>query len=72
MSAVFKKMEENAIPPSEVAEVILGAVTSDEPQLRYTVGSDASKILTARKNMSDKEFGNLIKDTFMLTEKANQ
>jgi hypothetical protein len=45
MSAVFKKMEENAIPPSEVAEVILGAVTSDDPQLRYTVGSDASKLL---------------------------
>jgi short-subunit dehydrogenase len=64
MSKTFKKMEENAMHPSEVAKSILDAVTSDDPQLRYVVGNDATKIIEARKNMSDMEFGDLIKDQF--------
>jgi short-subunit dehydrogenase len=60
----FKEMEENVKSPSVVAKVILEAVTSDNPQLRYIVGEDASKTIEARKNMSDKEFGNLIKKQF--------
>ena len=60
----FKEMEEDVISPSVVAKVILEAVTSDNPQLRYIVGEDASKTIEARKNMSDKEFGNLIKKQF--------
>jgi NAD(P)-dependent dehydrogenase (short-subunit alcohol dehydrogenase family) len=66
MSKTFKKMEENAMHPSEVAKTILDVVTSDDPQLRYVVGNDATKIIEARKNMSDKEFGNLIKDQFKI------
>ena len=57
-------MEENAISPSEVAKAILDAVTSDNPQLRYVVGNDAARMMEARKNMSDREFGNLIKKQF--------
>jgi NAD(P)-dependent dehydrogenase (short-subunit alcohol dehydrogenase family) len=66
MSKTFKKMEENAMHPSEVAKTILNVVTSDDPQLRYVVGNDATKIIEARQNMSDKEFGNLIKDQFKI------
>jgi NAD(P)-dependent dehydrogenase (short-subunit alcohol dehydrogenase family) len=66
MSKTFKKMEENAMHPSEVAKTILDVVTSDDPQLRYVVGNDATEIIEARKNMSDKEFGNLIKDQFKI------
>lgn len=66
MSKTFKKMEENAMRPSEVAKTILNVVTSDDPQLRYVVGNDATKIIEARQNMSDKEFGNLIKDQFKI------
>jgi hypothetical protein len=33
-------------------------------KLRYVVGNDATKTLEARKDTSDKEFGNLIKDQF--------
>jgi short-subunit dehydrogenase len=62
----FKKMEENAMHPSKVAKTVLDATTSDDPQLRYVVGNDASKILESRKNMSDMEFGNLIKDQFKI------
>jgi short-subunit dehydrogenase len=60
----FKEMEQNAMNPSEVAKTILDAVTSDNPQLRYVVGEDAAKTIEARKNMSDKEFGDLIKNQF--------
>ena len=64
MSEAFKKIEQNTIHPSEVAKVILDAVTSDDPQLRYVVGNDSARIMEARKNMSDREFGNLIKKQF--------
>jgi short-subunit dehydrogenase len=64
MSEAFKKIEQNAIHPSEVAKVILDAVTSDDAQLRYLVGNDAAMLMEARKNMSDREFGSLIKKQF--------
>ena len=44
-------MEQNTISPSVVANTILDAVTSNNPQLRYVVGEDAAKTLEARKNM---------------------
>jgi hypothetical protein len=46
----------NASPPEEVAKVILHALTTENPQLRYTVGNEAATIIQARMNMSDKEF----------------
>jgi short-subunit dehydrogenase len=60
----FEVMEQNVISPSVVARTILDAVTSDNPQLRYVVGEDAAKTIEARKNMPDKEFGDLIKKQF--------
>ena len=41
----------------EVAKVILQAITSKNPQLRYIVGTS---IIQARMNMSDKEFQKMI------------
>jgi NAD(P)-dependent dehydrogenase (short-subunit alcohol dehydrogenase family) len=63
----FKSMMDNSSssPPEEVAKVILQAVTSENPQLRYTVGNDAATILQAKRTMSDEEFGNLIKQQFL-------
>ncbi|MGH9976151.1 MAG: short-chain dehydrogenase/reductase, partial [Nitrososphaeraceae archaeon] len=66
VSKAFKKMEENSIHPSEVAKTILDVVMSEDPQLRYIVGNDATKMIEARKNMPDREFGNLIKDQFKI------
>ena len=54
-------MAEYSMHPSEVAKVILQAVTSDNPDFRYIVGKDAAMSLETRRNMSDREFGNLIK-----------
>ena len=59
----FKSMMENASsssPPEEVAKVILQAITSKNPQLRYTVGNDAATIIQARMNMPDKEFRKMV------------
>jgi hypothetical protein len=40
-----------------MAKVILQAVTSESPQLRYTVGNDAATIIQAKRAMTDAEFG---------------
>jgi short-subunit dehydrogenase len=61
MSEAQKQMAQNSMHPSEVAKVILRAVTSDNPDFRYIVGKDAAMSLEARRNMSDVEFENLIK-----------
>jgi NAD(P)-dependent dehydrogenase (short-subunit alcohol dehydrogenase family) len=63
----FKSMMENASsPPEEVAKVILQAITSENPQLRYTVGNDAAAIIQARMNMPDKEFRKMVIQNFSL------
>ena len=61
ISEYFKQWSQNAIHPSEVAKVILQAVTSDNPDFRYVVGKDVAMALESRRNMSDKEFHDSIK-----------
>ncbi|MGI0032795.1 MAG: SDR family oxidoreductase [Nitrososphaeraceae archaeon] len=63
----FKLMMENeSSPPEEVAKVILGVVTSENPQLRYTVGNDAATMIQARVNMSDNQFKKMIIQNFFI------
>ena len=62
----FKSRMENvssSSPPDEVAKVILQAITSKNPQLRYIVGTS---IIQARMNMSDKEFQKMIMQSFSI------
>ena len=66
MSEYFKQWAQNLAHPSEVAKVILQAVTSDNSDFRYIVGKDAAMALESRRNMSDREFQNLIKKQFSL------
>ena len=61
MSEAVKQVTQNTIHPSDVAKAILEAVTSDTPDFRYVVGKDGTMIIEARKNMSEREFQNLIK-----------
>jgi NAD(P)-dependent dehydrogenase (short-subunit alcohol dehydrogenase family) len=61
MSEYFKQWAQNLTHPSEVAKVILQAVTSDNPDFRYVVGKDAEMTLESRRSMSDREFQNMIK-----------
>lgn len=50
--------------PVEVAKVILQAVTSNDPTIRYMVGDDAIQMMQARRGMSDLEFEGLVKQRF--------
>ncbi len=62
----FKSMMENvssSSPPEEVAKVILQAVRSENPELRYTVGTT---IIQARMNMPDREFRKMIMQNFSM------
>ena len=61
MSEYFKQWAQNVTHPSEVAKVILQAVTSDNPDFRYVVGNDAKMTLESRRSMSDREFQDMIK-----------
>ena len=51
-------MNNNHSPPKQIAEVILEAITSKDPEVRYLVSDDAEEIMKVRKNASDKEFEN--------------
>jgi NAD(P)-dependent dehydrogenase (short-subunit alcohol dehydrogenase family) len=56
---------DHATPPIEVAKVVLKAVTSDNPSLRYLVGDDAKQIIDARNRMSEQEFQTLVKQQYV-------
>jgi NAD(P)-dependent dehydrogenase (short-subunit alcohol dehydrogenase family) len=51
-----KTMFENGTPPDEVAKVILKAITSITPDLRYLVGTDANSLIEKRKSVPERKF----------------
>ena len=55
------KMMENASTPQYVAEVVLHAITSENPKLRYLAGKDVEQLVDAKRKMSDEEFVNMMK-----------
>ena len=73
-SPYFKQMQklqgalglllENGSQPARVAEVILNAVTTPNPHLRYTVGDDAAMLAQKRRELSDLEFQKLVLEFF--------
>lgn len=64
MATSFGQMLENASSPDLVAKVVLQAITSENPGLRYSVGSDVERWIQAKRNKSDDEFYNMIKQSF--------
>jgi NAD(P)-dependent dehydrogenase (short-subunit alcohol dehydrogenase family) len=64
MSTSFEHMLENASSPDVVAKVILQAVTSENPSLRYLAGKDVEMWIEAKRNMSDDQFYKMIKQSF--------
>jgi hypothetical protein len=54
--------------PEEVAKVILKAVISENPEMRYMVGNGAIQLMEAKKRMSDQEFEDFIKQHFFSSE----
>ena len=58
-------MIDNSSPPKLVAEAILNAITSKDPEIRYVVGEDAEYIMKVRKSTSDKEFENWMYESIL-------
>ena len=55
----------NSIHPKEVAQVILNAVNSSSPDIRYSVGKDGECILKTRAELSDKEMEKWARESYM-------
>jgi NAD(P)-dependent dehydrogenase (short-subunit alcohol dehydrogenase family) len=61
----FGTLMNNSSPPRMVAEAILDALTSNNPEIRYLVGPDAESIMEIRKRTSDKEFEKWIHESII-------
>jgi len=65
-ATVIENMMANASsPPDLVAEVVLNAVTNENPNLRYLAGKDVETWLDSKRNMSDEEFYKMMKQNLM-------
>ena len=62
----FNSMMEQASSPEQIAKVILQAVTTDNPQLIYTVVEDAAKAIQAKMSMPDNEFKKIAMQNFSI------
>jgi len=69
MQKIFEAMGPimaDATHPSEVAQVILSAVNSNAPDIRYAVGKDAESVLKdKRSELSDNELEKWVRENFM-------
>lgn len=54
--ALFGKQLEKPTQPGDVAAAIEHAVETDEPKLRYLVGTDAKALMAGRAQLSDEEW----------------
>lgn len=57
----MSKMIENGNNPEYVAEIVLDAITTKNPKLRYLAGKDIKQIMEIKNKMSDEEFHNMMK-----------
>jgi NAD(P)-dependent dehydrogenase (short-subunit alcohol dehydrogenase family) len=65
MATSFEHMMENGSSPDLVAKVVLKAVTSENPSLRYLAGKDIETWMEGKRNMSDEEFYKMMKQNVM-------
>lgn len=76
IGAIYQGGKAAAGDPSDVAEVIERAITTDEPKFRYLVGLDAVAFADGRARMTDEEyqqaFGRAMTDDEFFTEFATR
>jgi NAD(P)-dependent dehydrogenase (short-subunit alcohol dehydrogenase family) len=68
MQKIFEGLEPimaDASHPSEVAQVILNAINSNDPDVRYTVGKDAESVIRVRSELTDKELEKWVQESYM-------
>jgi len=63
--SAFKPRFEKGASACKVADIVLEAVTSDNPKARYLVGEDAIKMIEKRKNRTDVEFARLVMNSVL-------
>jgi NAD(P)-dependent dehydrogenase (short-subunit alcohol dehydrogenase family) len=63
--SAFKPRFEKGSSAGEVADMVLEAVTSDNPKARYLVGEDALKMMERRKITADEEFARLVMNSVL-------
>lgn len=63
--SAFKPRFEKGSSTSKVADIVLQAVTSDNPKARYLVGEDALKMMEKRRNTTDEEFARLVMNSVL-------
>ncbi len=61
----FQHMIEGGASSDVVARVVLKAVTSENPSLRYLAGKDVETWMEGKRNMSDDEFFKMMKQNLM-------
>lgn len=61
MEKTMDQMLKNGSTPQLVANIVLNAVTSDKPKLRYLAGKDVEQWIEEKKKMSDEEFHDIMK-----------
>jgi len=64
LQGALDSLLQNGSLPTKVAEVILKAITTPNPNLRYTVGDDAALLAQKRRELSDSEFRKLVLEFF--------
>ena len=57
----LNKVLDSGSTPQYVAEVVLAAVTNENPKLRYLAGKDVEQWVEAKRKMSDEEFVKMMK-----------
>jgi NAD(P)-dependent dehydrogenase (short-subunit alcohol dehydrogenase family) len=63
--SAFKPRFEKGSTASDVADMVLEAVTSDNSRTRYLVGNDALKMMEKRKNTTEEEFDRLVMNSVL-------
>jgi NAD(P)-dependent dehydrogenase (short-subunit alcohol dehydrogenase family) len=58
---VINEMANNGSDPKDVADIVLDAVTTDKPRLRYLAGKDVEQLVKTKESMSDEDFHNVLK-----------
>ena len=61
----FQHMIEGGSSADVVAKVVLKAVTSENPNLRYLAGKDVETWVEGKRSMSDEEFYKMMKQNLM-------
>ena len=59
---LMNSMLQNRSMPDKVAKVVLEAVTSQNPNLRYTAGDDATFLVQKRKERTYSEFKKFVSE----------